>query len=61
VLEDKTTTRKIVAQIVNEEFNGGFIETGRVISKVEGELDINSSLRGLNSLVIDKNKLVIFD
>jgi len=31
------------------------------MTKVDGELDINSSMRGLNSLVIDKNKLIIFD
>jgi hypothetical protein len=36
VLEDKFTTQKIVAEIVNEEMNGGEIETGRRISRAEG-------------------------
>jgi hypothetical protein len=52
---------KIVGQVANSSFNGSEIEVGRRISKAEGELDISSSLRGLNSLVIDKNKLIIFD
>jgi hypothetical protein len=41
--------------------DGGEIEWGKRISKAEGELDINSSFRGLNSLVVDKNKLIVFD
>jgi hypothetical protein len=61
VLENKYTGQKIVAQVGNESFDGGEIVVGKRISRVEGELDINSSMRGLNSLVIDKNKLIIFD
>ena len=61
ILEDKFTTQKMVAEVANEEYNGGEIVVGRRISRTEGEFDINSSMRGLNSLVIDKNKLIIFD
>jgi hypothetical protein len=36
VFENKITTRKTIAQIVNQTFDGSLIETGRIISKVEG-------------------------
>ena len=55
------TTQKIVAEVANQHMDGGEVQIGRRISRAEGELDINSSFRGLNSLVIDKNKLIIFD
>jgi hypothetical protein len=61
VLEDKFTGKKTLAQVANESFNDGEIEVGKRISRVDGELDINCSMRGLNSLVVDKNKLIIFD
>lgn len=61
VLEDKYSAKKIVGQVANKNFNDSEIEVGRRISKIEGELDISCSIRGLNSLVIDKNKLMIFD
>ena len=62
VLEDKITQRKLVAQIANEKFDDNEIEIGRRITRCEGgDLDINCSLRGLNSLIVDKTKLMIFD
>jgi hypothetical protein len=61
VLENKLTGKKMVAQIANESFDDGEIEVSRNFSRMEGELDINCSMRGLNSLVVDKNKLMIFD
>lgn len=61
VLEDKFTNKKMVAEVANASFNEGEIEVGKRISRVEGELDINCSMRGLNSLVVDKNKLIVFD
>lgn len=61
VTEDKRTGKKLIVQVANEEFDGGEIVIGKRITKVEGELDINSSLKGLNSLIEDKNKLIVFD
>jgi len=61
ILENKFTGKKTLAQIANENFNDGEIEIGKRISRLDGELDINCSMRGLNSLVVDKNKLIIFD
>lgn len=56
------TEKKIIGQIANEKFDGGEISIGRMISNCDQtELNINSSKRGLNSLVIGKTKLVIFD
>ena len=52
---------KTVVQVVNEEWNGGEVEVGKRISKINGEADVNCSMRGLNSLVENKNKLIIFD
>ena len=59
VLENKFTGKKLVAEVANESLDGKEIIIGKRITRVEGELDINCSLRGLNSLVIDKNKLII--
>lgn len=54
--------QKLVAQVGNEKFDGSEIQFGRMISNCDqAELNINSSMRGLNSLVIGKTKLVIFD
>ena len=61
VIENKFTGKKLVAQVANEEWNDGEIEIGRRITRVEGELDIDCSMRGLNSLIVDKSKLIIFD
>ena len=47
--------------VSNEQWKGEEIEAGRRISRIEGELDVDSSMRGLNSLIVDKNKLIIFD
>ena len=61
VLEDKFTMQKLVAQVVNEAFDEREIVLGKRISRTQGELDVSSSQRGLNSLIVDKNKLIIFD
>ena len=61
ILEEKETRKKIIAQITNEKFNGEEIAIGKVIESCQGDLQVNSSWRGLNSLVVDKTKLVIFD
>jgi len=61
VLEDKFSMQKLVGQIANESLDGGEILIGKRISRTQGELDINCSQRGLNSLIVDKNKLIIFD
>lgn len=45
----------------NESLDGSELVIGKRITRIEGEIDINSSMRGLNSLVIDKNKLIVFD
>jgi hypothetical protein len=61
VLEDKYSMQKLVAQVTNEVFDGTEIVLGKRISRAQGELDVSSSQRGLNSLIVDKNKLIIFD
>ena len=47
--------------MVNEKFDGSEIEAGKTIESCQGDLMVDSSCRGLNSLVVDKTKLVIFD
>lgn len=63
MLEGKKDSSKIVAQVANEEFDGSEIQFGRTILEPDqtNDLSINSSLRGLNSLIVGKTKLVIFD
>jgi hypothetical protein len=53
----------MVVQVANEEFDGKDIVYGRKISSPDQvrDLKVNSSVRKLNSLVVGKNKLVIFD
>lgn len=47
---------------MNENFNGEEIEIGRMMSNCDqGVLDVDCSLRGLNCLMVDKTKMVIFD
>ena len=61
VIESKMNAQKMIVEVSNELWAGEELIPGRRISKVDGELDINSYLRGLNSLLIDKNKLIILD
>ena len=50
-----------MAQIVNEKLDGGEIILGKTIENCEGDLQVDCCGRGgLNSLIVDKTKLVIF-
>lgn len=40
---------------------GRCIEIGRKINKLSGDVYVNAGLRGLNCIVCNKNKLVVFD
>ena len=61
IFEHKYSQKKLIAQIANDVFDGSEIEMGKSIDSCQGDLMVDSSCRGLNSLVVDKTKLVIFD
>lgn len=60
-LENKLTTQRIIGEVANEAMDGAEIEIGRRISKIDGEPEVDCSFRGLNSVVIGRTKLIIFD
>lgn len=37
------------------------MQTGKRIDKLNGDIIINAGLRGLNLMIVNKNKLVVFD
>lgn len=60
VLEEKLSGKRIVAQVSNKDYDGSEIQIGQRISRISGEVDINCGMRGLNSLIENKTKLIIF-
>lgn len=59
-IQNKLTQKKTVIEVINEDWNGQEIQSGRQISSIDGDIQICAGLKGgLDCVVIDKTKLVI--
>lgn len=52
---------KVIVQVVNQEWAGEELIMGKKIEQLNGEVHVDAGLRGLNLMVVNKNKLVVFD